>query len=84
MKDRLEKEPIEGIVKVIGLTKLRDNYKTFEAKRNLCDSYDLFMIDRRVLPMASKLLGNSFFRKKKCVLTAASADDVVAYTCELC
>ena len=42
MKDRLEKEPIEGIVKVIGLTKLRDNYKTFEAKRNLCDSYDLF------------------------------------------
>lgn len=84
LKDRLEKEPIEGIVKVIGLTKLRDNYKTFEAKRNLCDSYDLFMIDRRVLPMASKLLGNSFFRKKKCVLTAASADDVVAYTCELC
>ena len=43
----------------------RGNYKTFEAKRNLCDSYDLFMIDRRILPMTAKLLGNSFFRKKK-------------------
>lgn len=66
LKERLEAEPIDGVVKVIGLTKLRDNYKTFEAKRNLCDSYDLFMVDRRVLPMLPKLIGKSFFQKKKC------------------
>jgi ribosome biogenesis protein UTP30 len=66
IKERLEAEPIEGVAKVIGLTKLRNNYKTFEAKRNLCDSYDLFMVDRRILPMLPKLLGNTFFRKKKC------------------
>ena len=68
LKERLEAEPIDGVVKIIGLTKLRDNYKTFEAKRNLCDSYDLFMADRRVLPMLPKLIGNSFFQKKKFVL----------------
>ena len=66
LKERLESEPVDGVVKIIGLRKLRDNYKTFEAKRNLCDSYDLFMADRRILPMLPKLLGNSFFQKKKC------------------
>lgn len=73
LKERLEADPIDGVVKVIGLTKLRDNYKTFEAKRNLCDSYDLFMVDRRVLPMLPKLIGKSFFVKKKCAQTSLPA-----------
>ena len=72
LKERLEAEPIDGVVKIIGITKLRDNYKTFEAKRNLCDSYDLFMVDRRVLPMLPKLIGKSFFQKKKCADSPAA------------
>eukprot|EP01051_Picozoa_sp_SAG22_P029964 SAG22_NODE_11367_length_488_cov_1.010283_1_plen_153_part_01 len=65
IKQRLEKDPIDGVVKVIGLSKLRKNYKTFEAKRNLCDGYDLFLADRSVLPMLPRLLGKTFFSKKK-------------------
>ena len=66
VKQRLEKDPVPGVVKVIGLSKLRANYKTFEAKRNLCDGYDLFIVDRGIVPMLPRLLGKTFFTKKKC------------------
>ena len=54
-----------GVAKVLGISKLRNNYKPHEAKRQLCDSYDLFCADARVLPILPKLLGKSFFKKKK-------------------
>lgn len=55
-----------GGVKVLSVAKLRRDYKEFEAKRQLSESYDLFLADNRVLPLLPKLLGKSFFRKKKC------------------
>lgn len=54
-----------GVTKVLGLSKLRANYKPFEAKRKLCNSYDLFLCDERVLPLLPKLLGKTFFKKKR-------------------
>nr|AVQ04670.1 ribosomal protein l10A [Neolamarckia cadamba] len=53
------------VSKVLKLSKLRSNYKPFEAKRKLCDSYDLFLVDRGVVHMLPKLLGKFFFKKKK-------------------
>ncbi|CAL1400028.1 unnamed protein product [Linum trigynum] len=53
------------ISKIIKLSKLKTDYRPFEAKRKLCDSYDLFLADRRVLPLLPKMLGKEFFRKKK-------------------
>ncbi|KAK1568549.1 hypothetical protein Q3G72_025823 [Acer saccharum] len=53
------------ISKVIKLTKLKTNYRPFEAKRKLCDSYDMFFADKRVIPLLPKLLGKKFFKKKK-------------------
>lgn len=53
------------VAKVLKLSKLKSNYKPFEAKRKLCDSYDLFLVDRRVVHLLPKLLGKSFFKKKK-------------------
>jgi len=50
---------------VIGISKLRKKYIPYEAKRNLCDSYDLFLTDERVLPLLTKALGKYFFEKKK-------------------
>mmetsp|Transcript_15100 Transcript_15100/g.61818 ORF Transcript_15100/g.61818 Transcript_15100/m.61818 type:complete len:90 (+) Transcript_15100:523-792(+) len=50
---------------VLGVSKLKARYKTFESKRQLCDSYDLFLADDRVLPLLPKLLGKQFFRSKK-------------------
>jgi ribosome biogenesis protein UTP30 len=54
-----------GVAKVLGISKLRANYKPHEAKRKLCDSYDLFLADARILPLLPKLLGKSFFKKKR-------------------
>ncbi|KAJ0113320.1 hypothetical protein Patl1_01471 [Pistacia atlantica] len=53
------------ISKVIKITKLKTDYRPFEAKRKLCDSYDMFFADKRVVPLLPKLLGKHFFKKKK-------------------
>ncbi|KAL2245606.1 ribosomal L1 domain-containing protein 1 [Sesamum indicum] len=53
------------ISKVIKISKLKTNYKPFEAKRKLCDSYDLFLVDKRVVHLLPKLIGKQFFKKKK-------------------
>ena len=50
---------------VLGISKLRNNYKAHEQKRKLCDSYDLFLADNRVIPILPKLIGKTFFSKKK-------------------
>ncbi|CAI9089058.1 OLC1v1023559C1 [Oldenlandia corymbosa var. corymbosa] len=53
------------VAKVLKLSKLKTDYKPFEAKRKLCDSYELFLVDRRIVHLLPKLLGKSFFKKKK-------------------
>ncbi|KAL2502525.1 Ribosomal protein L1p/L10e family [Forsythia ovata] len=53
------------VSKVLKITKLKTNYKPFEAKRKFCDSYDLFLVDKRVVHLLPKLLGKQFFKKKK-------------------
>ncbi|KAJ7296685.1 hypothetical protein O6H91_01G162600 [Diphasiastrum complanatum] len=54
-----------GIAKVVGITKLKTDFFSFEAKRKLCGSYDLFLADDRILPRLPALLGKAFFKKKK-------------------
>jgi hypothetical protein len=46
-----------GVAKVIGLSKLRTKYESFESKRELCKLYDLFLADDRILPSLPKLIG---------------------------
>ncbi|KZV43142.1 hypothetical protein F511_07957 [Dorcoceras hygrometricum] len=53
------------VSKVLKISKLKTNYKPFEAKRKLCDSYDLFLVDKRVVHLLPKLIGKEFFKKKK-------------------
>lgn len=50
---------------VIGVSRLRSNYFPYEAKRQLCASYAVFMADDRVIPLLPHLLGKTFFKKKK-------------------
>merc|ERR1712232_1200396 len=61
----LEKHPVPGITKVIGLDKLKRNYKSLEQKRALADSFDLFLCDISVAEMMPKILGDVFYSKKK-------------------
>jgi ribosome biogenesis protein UTP30 len=39
--------------------------KSHQEKRNLSTEYDLFFADKRVIPLLPRLLGKSFFLKKK-------------------
>lgn len=64
-KLRVQESANCGVSKVIGVSKLKANYVPFEAKRKLCDQYDVFLADSRILPILPKLLGKSFFKKKK-------------------
>lgn len=64
-KDLVNPLQLSSITKIMGLSKLRDKFKPFEAKRNLCGSFDLFLADSSVIPMLPKLLGKTFFDKKK-------------------
>ncbi|KAL1496613.1 hypothetical protein AB1Y20_014217 [Prymnesium parvum] len=62
-KDKLATQNVRA--KVIGISKLKKKYCEFEAKRQLCAAYDLFVADARVLPMLPPLLGKIFYKKKK-------------------
>ncbi|KAH9293637.1 hypothetical protein KI387_041157 [Taxus chinensis] len=53
------------ISKILKFSKLKTDYKPFEAKRKLCGSFDMFMADRSVIPLLPKYLGKSFYKKKK-------------------
>merc|ERR1712216_376566 len=65
VKDMIEKDGITGIEKVMGISKLRDRYKQYEDKRQLCNSFDLFLADDAVVPLLPRLLGKTFFQKKR-------------------
>ncbi|OMJ09485.1 putative ribosome biogenesis protein, partial [Smittium culicis] len=63
--DRVKKSGISFVHKVIDVQDLKSTYLPFEARRNLRDSYQLFMVDDRIAPKMPKLLGNKFFERKK-------------------
>ena len=62
-KDKLAEVGVSA--RVIGVSKLKKKFHPFEAKRELCASYQLFLADARVLPMLPPLLGKTFFQKKR-------------------
>jgi ribosome biogenesis protein UTP30 len=50
-----------GIKKIVSLQQLRTAYKSFEAKRELADQYDVFVADDRIVCMLPKALGKVFY-----------------------
>jgi ribosome biogenesis protein UTP30 len=64
-KDLINPLQLSSVTKVVGISKLRSKFKPFEAKRVLCASFDLFAADTRIIPMLPKILGKTFFEKKK-------------------
>lgn len=78
VKDYLTKHGHGGVTRVLGIEKLRKRYKTFEARRELLQMYDHFLVDNRVAPMVPRLLGNAFLKSKRTPLTVNMQQDVVA------
>ncbi|KAL6140452.1 hypothetical protein ACLB2K_058751 [Fragaria x ananassa] len=53
------------VVKILKYTKLKSDYKAFESKRKLMNSYDMFLADKQIVPLLPRLLGKHFFKKKR-------------------
>ncbi|KAL7274682.1 proteasome-interacting protein cic1 [Rhizina undulata] len=51
------------VTKVVGISKLRAKFKTFEQRRQLRDSHDVFLVDDRVVTMLPNILGSVFYKK---------------------
>ena len=49
MKKRVAEEKKSGVQKVIGVSKLKSKYSVYEARRNLVNSYDIFLADERIV-----------------------------------
>lgn len=49
------------ITKVISIKKLEAKYHSFESRRQLRDSYDLFLADDRIVTYLAKFLGKTFY-----------------------
>lgn len=64
-KKRIKALGLPTIVKIMPVSKLRKNFKPFEAKRQLCASYDIFLTDCRIVALLPKLIGKKFFEAKK-------------------
>ncbi|GAA5823196.1 hypothetical protein JCM3770_004311 [Rhodotorula araucariae] len=64
-KDLLVELKIGFISRVVGLDKLRNKHKTFEAKRQLLKEGELFLVDDRVTVEVGKCLGKMWRDAKK-------------------
>ncbi|KAK9725158.1 hypothetical protein RND81_05G126200 [Saponaria officinalis] len=63
-KSKIEEQTLP-ISKVIKLSKLKKEYKAYEQKRKLCDSYDLFLAEKKIVPLLPNAIGKWFYKKKK-------------------
>ena len=50
---------------VVTLTELRKDFKRFQDKRNLRNTFDMFLADDRIVNMLLRTLGGTFVRRKK-------------------
>ncbi|KAL2518622.1 Ribosomal protein L1p/L10e family [Abeliophyllum distichum] len=52
------------IKQVLNLSKLKSDYKSFDAKKKLFDSFDMFFAVKEVVPLLPNVLGKVFYKKK--------------------
>ena len=50
------------ITKVISIKKLEAKYRSFESRRQLRDSYEIFLADDRIVTYLAKFLGKTFYK----------------------
>lgn len=64
-KELLASNNINFIREVIPLKSLKLEYRSIEAKKNLCNKYDHFLADDRIFGNLPRTLGKDFARKKR-------------------
>ncbi|NWU42612.1 RL1D1 protein, partial [Hylia prasina] len=68
-KKLLLRNGIRSISQIISYKTLKKEYKMFEAKRRLLNSFDLFLSDDRIRRLLPSHLGKHFYEKKKAPLS---------------
>ncbi|KAK4423313.1 Ribosomal L1 domain-containing protein 1 [Sesamum alatum] len=61
----LKAKGIPSIKQVLKVSKLKSDYKSFDSKKKLYDSFDVFLAVKSVVPLLPKVLGKVFYSKKK-------------------
>jgi len=64
-REVLDDAGVTRVAEVMPLRQLKAEYKMFEARRKLCDAYDVFLSDVRIARLLPALLGKHFIGKKK-------------------
>jgi ribosome biogenesis protein UTP30 len=66
-KDKIENLNLPCVAKVIGYSKLKKNYPTYNDKRKLAYEFDGFFCDYKIYNLLRKPLGKVFYERKKYV-----------------
>jgi len=61
----LNEKGVDQITQVISLRELKVEYKQYEAKTSLCQKFDIFLVDDRILRLVPMFLGKAFYRRKR-------------------
>ncbi|KAK6146633.1 hypothetical protein DH2020_020502 [Rehmannia glutinosa] len=61
----LAAQGIPFIKHVFKISKLKSDYKSFESKKKLYDSFDVFFAAKNVVPLLPTVLGKVFYKKKR-------------------
>lgn len=64
-KDLLQEKNIRLISRVVGVSKLKGKFKPFDARRELVRDHELFLADKRIVPLLPKLCGTVFYNARK-------------------
>ncbi|XP_067140696.1 ribosomal L1 domain-containing protein 1-like [Centruroides vittatus] len=64
-KELLQKHEITCISGVISLRELHTDYKEYEARRKLCNAYDIFLTDRKIFASVNAALGKFVYANNK-------------------
>jgi ribosome biogenesis protein UTP30 len=67
-KAQLLEARVGGFTRVLGVTKLKKNYREFKDRRELVAGYSAFFCDERCVTMMPKLCGKAFFARNKAPL----------------
>lgn len=64
-RDQHKGEFPTSLKKIYTSTRVANEFKSFESRRKLVNSYDYFLIDKKIYSKAASLLGVEAFKKKK-------------------
>lgn len=63
--DAFPKTLASRITRVIGFSKLKERYKSFESRRQLLSEHDVFLADERIILRLIQTLGKTFYKSSK-------------------